>query len=584
MTPRFSHQRSVKGVGEQLRGVARQRYAFAVLYGAIATWVSRVSCKLRRDQAQGVRCRSGQVAVPALALLVLAAGAIAIAPGAVSAEEPAGPAVGSQVTASAKGRNASLTITPTIFVPGQAVRFRGHVGEPGRRPVNLQSHLNRPGDTWRDVPNSRFRTDADGGFDFTFTAPSMFKIKYRVAGTGVATPSRLFNARPQEITLTLQGADADSQFSAVAPLLPFTVVADTTPAVRSALGTPPPFPGRTVLLQERVGNQWRTIQTGTTDDAGHAYFHVGATLLGQRVLRVRQERWTTGKNSIGWYASFPAYFSVLGVGDELPKWSAPTASRDWTITPLPRSAVRPTASEKYGWGASIFDFAWERGQDFDSPPSKGTHKKGTWLDTSDGSGRAAPFNGGLELQSKLKHDGPGDIGTTTATLQGNSRSTGRWEFRLQGFAYEGGSQPYSFRLDLVPEGTPVTACPPESVVVADAMMGSPGLTIGVRSQNEGSVWKRNLTGVRLGETPFNVAVEVGAQHTTWFVDGKPVGTVKDKGAHLGERLVPRFSLVGGGQEMNGAEVASDWQRGWSLAKGKQVTSGPALTRSGYAAC
>jgi hypothetical protein len=36
--------------------------------------------------------------------------------------------------------------------------------------------------------------------------------------------------------------------------------------------------------------------------------------------------------------------------------------------------------------------------------------------------------------------------------------------------------------------------------------------------------------------------------------------------------------------MNGAEVDSDWQRGWSLAKGEQVTSGPALARSAYAAC
>ena len=78
--------------------------------------------------------------------------------------------------------------------------------------------------------------------------------------------------------------------------------------------------------------------------------------------------------------------------------------------------------------------------------------------------------------------------------------------------------------------------------------------------------------------------QVGAKHTTWFIDGKPVGTVKGKRAHLGPRLVPRFSLVGGQHEMNGAEVASDWQRGWSLARGKQVTSGRALPRSGYAAC
>jgi hypothetical protein len=519
------------------------------------------------------RGRSGRFAALVLALLLPAT---AVTARAASAEDAAPPSA---------ARAASLSVTPLIYVAGQAIRFRGNVGKPGARTVHLQSHMNRPGDTWLDVPDSTFRTNADGGFDFTFTAPSMFGISYRVAGSGVATTSRLFNARPQEITLTLQGADPGSPFQAVLPLLPFTVVADTTPAVRSALGSPPPIPGRTVLLQERIGgNRWRTIQTGTTDNAGHVVFRVDAPLLGGRVLRARQQRWTAGKNWIGWYASFPAYFYVLGIGDVLPKRSAPAAVTDVPLTPLGRTAVRPTASERYGWGPTIFDFAWERGQDLTSPPSKGTRPKGTWLDTSDGTGRASPFNGALVLMSKLKHTGVGDLGTTTATMRGNSRSTGRWEFRLQGWAFEGGPRPYRFRLDLVPAGTPVVSCPPESVVVADVTMGSPGVTIGVRSQGEGSVWQRRVTGVRVGEVPFNVAVEVGAEHTTWFVDGKPVGTVKDERAHLGPRLVPRLSLVGGGEEMNGAEVDSDWQRGWSLDKGTQVTRGPALTRSAYAAC
>ncbi len=466
---------------------------------------------------------------------------------------------------------------------GQAVRFRGNVGKPGRRTVHLQSHMNRQGDTWLDVPDSTFRTNANGGFDFTFTAPSMFDISYRVTGPGVTTTAWLFNARPQEITLTLEGADADSPFHAVEPGLPFTVVADATPPVRPVLGTPPPIPGRAVALQERAGNEWRTIQTGRSDDAGHVFFQVDAPAAGERVLRARQARWTAGKNWIGWYASFPTYFSVLEPGEALPERTAPGAA-DKALVRAARTAFRPTASERYGWGSTVFDFAWERGQDLTSPPSKGTRPRGLWRDTSDGTGRAAPFNGALVLQSKLKHAGIGDLGTTTATMRGNSRSTGRWEFRLQGWSFEGGPRPYRFRLDLVPRRTPVSSCPQESVVVADVTMGSPGVTIGVRSQDAGSVWTRRLSGVRVGETPFNIAVEVGTRHTTWFVDGKPVGTIQDKRAHLGPRLMPRFSLVGGEEEMNGAEVDSDWQRGWGLDRGRQVTSGPALTRSVYAAC
>ncbi|WP_435743558.1 hypothetical protein [Nocardioides sp. SYSU DS0663] len=485
----------------------------------------------------------------------------------------------------------SLSVTPTVHVAGQAVRFRGNIGRTGRRAVHLQSHMNRPGDRWLDVPGTSFRTDARGDFDFVFPAPSMFKISYRVAAGRLATSSYLFNARPQEITLSLAGRDADLPFHAIAPLLPFTVVADTTPAVRSALGTPPPLPGRTVHLQERVGGSgWRTIDTGVTDAEGHARFRVEAPLLGQRVLRARQERWTRGRSAIGWYPSFPAYFSVLGLpdlGDLLGlDLSREAAARP--VAPAPgqrvaaRSPLRPTASERHGWGASLFDFAWERGQDLDAPPSKGTRLRGGWRDTSDGTGRAVPFNGGLVLQSKLKHGGVGDLGTTTATLRRNTQVRGRWEFRLQGHVWEGAGRPYRFLLELVPPGAPVTACSPRSIVVADVTMGTPGLGVGVRSQPRGAVWRRTLGDVRLAETPFNMAVEVGRRHVTWFRDGQPVATVKDARAQLGTRLVPRLSLVGERAEMAGAQVDSDWQRAWSLDRGRQVRSGAPLARSSYA--
>ncbi|MDN4161924.1 hypothetical protein [Nocardioides abyssi] len=530
--------------------------------------------------------RSRRLAALAAGLLLPALLAVPLTASGAPGSSAAGTDASSIDTGSAR-RAATLTVSPPIYVAGQAVRFRGDLGRAGRRTVHLQSHMNRPGDRWLDVPDSTFRTAADGSFDFTFTAPSMFGISYRVAGGGVTTRGRVFNARPQEITLSLQGRDAASPFHAVAPLLPFTVVADTTPAARSALGTPPPIPGRTVLLQERVdGDRWRTIDRGVTDSAGHATFRVGAPVLGQRVLRARQERWTRGGSRIGWYASFPAYFSVLGLGEVLPVAAGTPVARPAapTAPTADRSPARPTAGERYRWGATLFDFAWERGQDLTSPPSKGTRPRGTWLDTSDGTGRATPFNGGLVLQSKLRHTGDGDRGTTAATMQGNARATGRWEFRLQGHAWERGRRPFRFRLDLVPVGTPVTACPPDAVVVADVVMGEPGVGIGVRSRAAGAAWSRRLRGVRLAETPFNMAVEVAPRHTTWFVDGVPVGTVTGRAAHLGRALVPRLSLVGADAEMDGAQVDSDWQRGWSLSRGRQVTSGPALARRTYTGC
>jgi hypothetical protein len=90
--------------------------------------------------------------------------------------------------------------------------------------------------------------------------------------------------------------------------------------------------------------------------------------------------------------------------------------------------------------------------------------------------------------------------------------------------------------------------------------------------------------VQLAEQPFNVAVEIGKDHITWFRDSKPIGTVKSHGAQLGVKLVPRLGIYGADEEMNGVQVNSDWQRSWTLRSGKQVRSGHALAKSRYTGC
>jgi hypothetical protein len=170
-------------------------------------------------------------------------------------------------------------------------------------------------------------------------------------------------------------------------------------------------------------------------------------------------------------------------------------------------------------------------------------------------------------------------------LHGAAQAYGRWEFRLQGRTWETGARPYQFLLELVPAGSGLHDCSPQSIVLADFTMGSPGLRFGVRSRSADLVWERTLPDVRLADQPFNVAVEVSKGHITWFRDGNPIGTVKDRRAQLGVRLVPRLSLIGEQDvEMNGAQVNSDWQRSWSLGNGERVTSGTALTRAPYSTC
>ncbi|GAB3263816.1 hypothetical protein [Nocardioides dilutus] len=473
----------------------------------------------------------------------------------------------------------TLSVTPSVVVGGQAVRMTGSIGAQGRRKVHVQWHMNRPGDVWVDVADTTHKTDRKGRFDFTFPAPSAvgIPIGLRVVAGALKTPDYQLKARQQELTVSLADAEPNRISYAVLPGLPFEVVVDTVPTVRAALGTPPVLPGRVVSLQQRVdGNRWQTIRTSSTDLAGQATFSVAAPLVGALVLRARQERWTQGRDEIGWFASFPTYFGIGLLPDRSQR--RPLARTRTHASPVTerKDPLRPTASQTWGWGGSLWDYDWGFGEDFDSKPYRGTWLGGRWLDTSDGSGRAVPFNGGLVLQSKLTHTGDGDHGTSTATLQGSAQKRGRWEFRLQGHAWESGPRPYRFLLELVPEGAPVVTCSPASIVVADVVMGTPGLGLGVRSRAAGSVWTARDAQALLAEAPFNMAVEVGKKHITWFRDAKPLFTLKGRRAQPGVPLVPRLSLVGQQEEMNGAQVDSDWQRAFSIKRGKQKKSGRAL--------
>jgi hypothetical protein len=471
-------------------------------------------------------------------------------------------------------------VTPKVHLGGQAVRFSGNLAALGVRTIHLQLHMLRPGDHWIDVPASTFHTDLLGNFGFTFPAPSMFNIGYRVVSGSHVTRKYVFNAPPQEITLAPPGADTDFPFYRVSPDRAFTVVADTTPEVRNSHPTPPAIPGRVVVLQERAdARSWQTLARTTVDQTGEVSFTLPARGPGTRVLRAVQKRWTEGANDIGWSASFPAYFTTETWPDGL-LWDE-ASNRAITTGDRVESASRPTAALRYHWGFPLYDFAWDRGQDLDTPPGRGTRLVGAWADTSTGTGRVTPYNGALVLQSKLRHIGPGDLGTTTATLRHNGQVHGRWEFRLQEHLWEKGGAPYVFTLELVPANTSPGACAPSAVTVAEFTAGRSSVTFGIRNKAANAVWRRTQSDVVKVDHAFNVAVEVGRDHVTWFRDSRPVGTVRNRDAGLGVALTPRFSLIGQQVEMNGAQVDSDWQRSFGLERGSQVTTGPSLARSRY---
>ena len=483
----------------------------------------------------------------------------------------------------------SLTVSPQVYIGGQGVTLKGNIGAPGVRRVHLESHMGRPGDYWvnREV---YFRTDEAGNFSYTMPAPSMFNIRFRVRSGNLYTPAWNFRARSPESVLTFDAGD-DRLAPAVAVAgRSFTVQVNTVPELKGRKAyTPPVIEGRTVTLQKRVSpTVWQTLDASTIDSRGQVYFTL-TEQAGTHVYRVRQENWYGNGSNARWIPSFPTYLQVAPTLSEALKIREPgtegttVAPEDKsTVTNPPRSGGGSLTAASVGlWGPQLFDFGWEVAQAITDPPS-GQRPRGGWLDASDGTGRVVQYNGGLNLQSKLERLGRGDWGTTTATVKGNAQRYGRWEFRIRGQVIETGSPNYRAVVELVPAGAAVQDCTPRTITVADFRMQKKGVRMGLRKTAGGAAWLKVKKGAKLDDVPRNVAVEVGRKHITWFYDGRPVATLKGAKANMGVKLVPRMRLVGGGTvERNSTRLISDWQRAWTLERGKQFKKSPAPRKTSY---
>lgn len=481
---------------------------------------------------------------------------------------------------------AALRITPdSSYIGGQAVDFEGNIGQSGVRKVLLQFHMNRPGDEWSPVEGfAGVNTTADGGFDFTFTAPSMFGIRYRAVSGSLATPPVTFNSQSQDLTLAPMTRPVAGT--------PFVIEVDTTPDDlfrRPDTKLLKPYPGRVLTLQRRSADgSWQSVggmsQVGSD---GLGYFRIVTVAEpGTVVFRVVQEDWTEGGSKIGWFPSFPTYVEVAGSGNPTMQFVSPAERTTTGLVPdrLPRSGTKSTtASQRYGWAPSLFDFAWEFGESLTSQAHRGTDKSGWWLDYSDGGGRVGKHNGGLMLDSKRDNDvGPGDFGTTTATLRGLPQKYGRWETRLRIKSDETNARDYRVLVELVPDNLDTENCGARNITVAEVAPHGNQVLVGVNAVNK--KWTRTLSGVAINNQSIAFAVEVTKRHITWFMEGRPIATVKSRAAVSDVPLTLRMSMVGNGdQEMNHTSVISDWERGFTLARGQQVTSGGAMKRSGYAA-
>ncbi len=500
-------------------------------------------------------------------------GAALIAP-TTSVAAPAGDAA-----ASSRVATSSLRISPSVYVAGQAVVFRGALGVAGRRQVHLQTHLGRPGDTWLDLDGSAAHTRRDGSFAIRRPAPGMQGIRYRVISDRWATPALNLAPRVQEVLLDVDGGKEALAPGQVRAGRPFTIRADTTPTLRRAFQASPAIPGRTMTLEQRVaGPAWRPVATTTSDADGQGSFALTAGPAGEQVYRVRLEDWTAGRNDIGWFASFPSYVHVVDapIPAERP---ARTASPP---APRPRPATRgasPTAASRYAWGAMVFGYEWELGQSLTSPASRGTRTSGQWRDASDGTGRAFVRNGALAMSSEVYNRVDGTRGSTWATLDGRGRRYGRWESRMWVQSLQDVAPDFTMVVELVPANPSQAHCGEQNITVAEVTAHGSSVTVGARSVSKPARWTRVVSGVPVNRIFYNYGVEVAKDHITWFLNGKPVASTREPSLLSGVALTPRISLQGAGDvERNSTQALVDWSRAFDLRPGHRTVTKQALRR------
>ena len=530
--------------------------------------------------------------------------AVSLAPAAASPDVPrAGEALtrGSSVHQSLRG--GTLTTSPATYVGGQAVTFTGSLGVAGVRQISLQLHMNRPGDKWFAVRGFSGKTASNGSFSFGFQAPAMFGIRYRVVSGKLATAPVTFNAKAQDMTMWVVGDQLGGALDLVQPVagLPFTIAVDTTPSLfrrPETIGLPV-FAGRGLTLQRRVdGDTWESLGRSSVGLDGMGYFPGVTAPAGTVVYRVVADDIGTGANRIGWMQTFPTYVTVREVAmpTEVPiPTEVPTTSQKTSRSVAPQpgdgttarrgaGAASATASSRYGWYPTLWDYSWESGQSLTSPPDLGSVRTGSWLDYADGAGRVSRHNGGIYLDSQRNNGGGvGDFGTTRATLTNSAQAYGRWEARLRLKSAESGAPDFKVLVELVPERAEDYACGRRNITLAEVAAHSNTLTFGAKADT--AQWSGTKRIPSLIATSPAVAVEVAKGHITWFWDGKPIGTVVSKAAVSDVPMTLRFSMVGDqATERNQTAVISDWQRGFALGSGKQVIAGPRLKMSGPTSC
>lgn len=471
-------------------------------------------------------------------------------------------------------RAPTLAVSPAngTYTAGQELTFTGNIGRSGRRKVRLQSNIGRPGDAWKPVPGASARTSASGAFTLRTRAWAMQGIKFRVVAKGTRTPVWTSQVAHQEVDLTSTTGGLWAGAAVVGS--PVSIVADTRRM--------PLLLGRRTTLQQRSGIGWVDVAPGVVGADGRSQFAVTPTGPGTTVYRVRLEAFRQGIGYVGWFPSYPLYVEARASAEE---WGRTRADRAPAQLPTPEAdpiaprLLKPfqtTAAATLKWGTQHFDFDWEQGHSLTDRPA-GLSRRGWWLDESDGTGRTALRNGGLHMSSNSEGAGrSGSRGSMWATLSGNARAHGRWETRMMPMLFGGGTHDYTVSFDLVPADPAARRCGAQDITLLQVRPRTSEVVVGARNL-AGTQWTRRVGGVQIANAFHAFAVEVGRKKITWFIDGRPVGQVRDRSAVSGLPLTVRVSVTGG-EDMQTTRVLWDWVRGYRMGRGARTPKAPHLSR------
>ncbi|WP_183092474.1 hypothetical protein [Nocardioides stalactiti] len=219
----------------------------------------------------------------------------------------------------------ALNVTPGAgSYGGQSIVFSGDIGS-GPQKVKLQ-RTGKLGSPWADVPDPRpgpnkgetatFSTAADGSFRFTFPAPAMNEVYFRVAAVrgAAATEAHLFKSKHQDAEVDLQETitvDVPLPRGIAVRGEAYRLRVDTVSGARGE--TKPALPGRKVTLEQRDGGfNWQFVVSGNLLADGTFRFDPRTPgALGTDVYRVVLENWVKNGDTVGWMPSLPYYLKVV---------------------------------------------------------------------------------------------------------------------------------------------------------------------------------------------------------------------------------------------------------------------------------